>query len=307
MNATRTMHARPEAAVNPSAVAAPEASVETGIDNFLLLFQRELAKPLKDLAILADRIEELRDAGFMPTTLVGQQTFAELGQVARHSADVSGRLLALGEVLSGPPLLADERILLADVLRQTATGLADAARSRGVGFRLDDGRQNLAPVYGSEHWLEVSLHALLGLMAQTAPPGTHLQLRLRQVGFHQLLTASINHNLPAASSIDLLKGVATTVKEALGAATRIDELDLLLARAIVEQHGGTLRIDQTGNGQLQQFNLSLPTGGESKAMRQQADCGHCPFMQQAEQFAQDIGELLNTLNTEQQTLTHGSK
>lgn len=315
MNVVRPLAARPAAARPQPAKAAPVAapavpvakppSIETGIDNLLLLLQRELAEPLRKVAELSGRLEEMRQAGFMPATVSGQQTFAELADLAHHSAEVSGRLISLGEVLSGPPLLADERILLADCLRQSAVGLVDSARTRGVGFRLDDGRENLAPVYGSGHWLGVALRALLGLLADAAPAGTHVQMRLRQVGFHQLLTAAVSYNAPAASSIDLLQGKPPAVKAALGAATRIDMLDLVLARAIVELHGGTLKTDVAERGALVQFHLTLPTG-EPQALRQRSDCTQCPFMLQAELFAHDIGELLNARQDEAQATRTGS-
>lgn len=304
----RPASARPqqEATEIPPAVAS-NPSIQTGIDNFLLLFQRELAEPLKQLAELANRLDELQVAGFLPTTLSGQQTFTRLAEVAHHSAEVSRRLLELGAVLVDPPLRADERILLASQLQRSTEELANLARSRGVGLRLEDNRNNLAPVYGSAHWLGVALKALLGLLIQAAGPGTYLQLRLRQVGFHQLLTAAINPSQPAASSIDLLQNAhVATVKDALAAAISIDTLDLVLARAIVELHGGSLRTNNTGSDRLHQFNLSLPTG-ESAALHQHADCDHCPFQQQAEQFAQDIGELLGSLPAEQQPHIHEKK
>jgi hypothetical protein len=305
MNTVRTSPARREPAKAPTAAVAPLPSTETGIDNLLLLLQRELAEPLKKMADLAGRLEEMRAAGFMPATVSGQQTFAELTDLARHGAEVSERLLSLGEVLSGPQLLADERVLLAESLRQTAVGMTESAHSRGVGFRLDDGRENLAPVYGSGHWLGIALRALLGLVADAAPAGTHVQLRLRQVGFHQLLTAAVSYNAPVASSIDLLKGGQPTVKSMLGAATRIDMLDLVLARAIIELHGGTLKTDVTERGALAQFHLTLPTG-EPQALRLRSDCAQCPFMLQAEQFAHDIGELLNGRQGGMQTSNTGS-
>lgn len=305
MNIVRTAPARRESAKAQIAVVAPPPSTETGIDNLLLLLQRELAEPLKKVAELSGRLEEMRQAGFMPATVSGQQTFAELADLAHHSAEVSGRLISLGEVLSGPPLLADERILLADSLRQSAVGLVDSARTRGVGFRLDDGRENLAPVYGSAHWLGVALRTLLGLLADAAPAGTHVQMRLRQVGFHQLLTAAVSYNAPAAGSIDLLQGKPPAVKAALGAATRIDMLDLVLARAIVELHGGTLKTDVAERGALVQFQLTLPTG-EPQALRQRSDCAQCPFMLQAELFAHDIGELLNARQDGMPTTKTGS-
>lgn len=291
MNTVRAAPVHPKAAKVPPVLAVPVPSRETGIDNFLHLMRRELAEPLGRIAELAGRMEELRNAGYMPATLSGQQVFSELADTSRRSAIIIRRLLDLGEVLVGPPLLIDERILLADSLRHAASQLAEEARMRGVGFRLDDNRQNLAPVYGSTHWIGVSLHTLLGMLVNIAPPGTYLQLRLRQVGYHQLLTVGISHGQPSAQTIDLLKGVPTQPKTALATAASREALDLVLVQAIIELHGGALKSDIAADGVFGEFHLTLPTG-EAHAMKRHADCGHCPFVQQVEQFAHDIGELL---------------
>ncbi|MCF8151682.1 MAG: hypothetical protein K9K30_08365 [Burkholderiaceae bacterium] len=283
----------------PETPAAAPMSAETGIDNFLLLMRRELAEPLGKLAELARRIESLRVAGYVPTTLAGEQAFAELAEVSRRGADTASRLIALGELLAGPPILADEHIMLAEHLHRAAAGLVETAQTRGVGLRLDDSKQNLAAVYGSRHWLGLALRALLGLLIEAAPVGAHLLLRVRQIGFHQLVTADINHNQPAPATLDLLRSAHAGVKGELAAASRVGDLDLGLARAVVELHGGTLKTDITEQGVLHQFTLTLPTG-QPQALGQRPDCANCPSMHQAEQFAQDIGELLNAMQTQQQ-------
>lgn len=285
--------------------AAP-MSAKAGIDNFLLLMRHELAEPLGRVAELAQRIESLRAARYVPTTLAGEQAFAELAEVSRRGADTADRLIALGELLAGPPILADEHIMLADRLHRAAADLVEAAQTRGVGLRLDDGRQDLAAVYGSRYWLDLALRRLLGLLIEAAPVGTHLLLRMRQIGFHQLVTADVNHNQPAPATLDLLRSARSGVKDELAAASRVDALDLGLARAVVELHGGTLKTDITEQGVLHQFALTLPTG-QPQALRQRPDCANCPSMHQAEQFAQDIGELLNAMQTQQQQISNRSR
>lgn len=288
-------------------VPVPPAAAETGIDNLLSLMQRELVAPLGKVAELATRLEELRVAGYLPSTLEGQKVFAELAEVSRQSADTAARLIDLGDLLVGAPILADEYILVADSLQTAAAELAEAATDRGVGMRLDESQHNLAPVYGSGRWLTLALRRLLSLLVEAAPVGSHVLTRLRQVGFHQLLTAGINHNQPAPITLNLLKTESrSAVKAALAAAGSLNALDLALATAVIELHGGTLKTDVTETGALNQFTLTLPTG-EPQAMRRRPDCANCPSMHQAEQFAQDIGELLNAMQNERQNTSNGSR
>ena len=301
--------ARPTAAA-PTPVPAGskpgvQPSAETGIDNFLRLMRRELADPLTKLAELSERMEELRAAGFLPNTLSGQHTFAELTDTARRSAAIANRLIQLGDVLTGASLLADERILLIGTLRKAASGLSDAAQRRRVALQLDDGRQSLAPVYGSSFWLGVAMRQLFSLLIEAAPAGTHVLARLRQVGFHQLVTGNINHGRVNPATIALLPPPRASVKAELATVTHPSLIDLALARAIIELHGGMLKTDITEGGTLNEFHLTLPTG-EAQAMRERPDCGNCPHMRQAEQFAHDIGELLNTLNAYHATPETGS-
>lgn len=268
----------------------PPASLETGIDNFLHLMQRELVGPLKKVAELAQRIEDLRRAGHVPATLAGEQVFAELAETSGHSAHIAARLIGLGELLTGQPILADERVLLADVLRGACAELAELARQRRVGVLLDDGSQLLAPVYGSRQWLILASRHLLERLIESAPAGTHVLARLHQVGFHQLITIGASHNRPPPSAIDLTRTSRPSLRSELASAHHADALDMTLARAIVELHGGTLRSSE--DEALEQFVISLPTG-EAQAQRLRPNCTECPFMRQAEQFAEDIGELLN--------------
>lgn len=298
----------PPPAAKP-AVPAPALkqppSAEVGIDNFLRLIQKELAEPLKRVAELAERIEEMRASGFLPGTLSGERAFADLADTAKRTATLAGRVIQLGDVLTGTSILADERILLIDAVRNAATGVVETARRRHVGIRLDDGRQSLAPVYGSMTWLSLAMRQLITMLVEAAPGGTHVLLRLRQVGFHQLVTGTVNHGRVGPSTLDMLPPPRASVKAELAGSTQVYMIDLALARAVIELHGGALKTDVTEGGKLNEFHLTLPTG-ESQAMRERPDCGNCPHMRQAEQFAQDIGELLNTLGTMQQHLDSGS-
>lgn len=287
--------------------SASPAHADTGIDNFLSLMQRELVAPLERVAELARNLDELRVGGYLAQTPVGQKAFAELADASRRSAETAARLIGLGQLLVGAPILADEYIMVADSLRTAAADLGELAVGRGVGMRLDDRHHNLAPVYGSSHWLVLALRRLLGLLVEAAPAGSHVLARLRQVGFHQLLTAGVNNNQGAPATLNLLKTASrAALKADIASAGNVQALDLALATAVVELHGGTLKTDVTDSGVLTLFTLTLPTG-EPEALRRRPDCANCPSMRQAEQFAQDIGELLNAMQNEQQQVSGGSR
>ena len=58
------------------AAQATAAATETGMENFMQLFNSELAGPLAKIAVLADIIEELRAAGFQNATILSRVSSA---------------------------------------------------------------------------------------------------------------------------------------------------------------------------------------------------------------------------------------
>jgi len=290
------MNAKPNSALpdhrnlRESASGSP-SSAETGIENFLQLMRRELVEPLKEIADLAGRL-------CMTTSEDDDDPLlARLRKASRRTGEIASRLIGIGELLSGDPIITDERVLLADGVREAATAVVPLARERGIGIRLDDVEQSLAPVYGSAHWLGLAMQCLLRHIIQSAPPRSHVLLRIRQVGFHQLVTAATQFVAPSPKSLDLIKSAARSVgspsvRSQLAIASLAEDIDLALARAVIEAHGGSMRSEMDAEQSMTQFTLTLPTG-ESHGLRQRPSCVDCPYVHQAEQFAQDIGELLN--------------
>jgi len=290
----QTMHAtKPINQPRANADKGYRCSAETGLDNFFNLIRCELKEPLAKLAQLAARVEELHTSGYLTHTMSGKKLLGELSDTARHCNSMTDRLMKLGDVFTGPPLASDERILLAETLRQSAIDLREHARKKNIAMRMEVTRENLAPVYGSAHWLRIALRHLLSLLINNTGAGMQVLLRLRQVGFHQLLSGTISHFRTSQGSLDLLQCTPSSLKRELACATRSDQLDLILVRAIIELHGGTIKTDQTEGGNLNEFHMTLPTG-EPQAMERGRNCRNCQQTLQAEQFARDIGELLST-------------
>lgn len=272
---------------------SPPPSADTGIENFLQLMRRELVEPLKEIADLAGHLHMTASA----EDDAAGPVLTRLRRASRRTGDIASRLIGIGELLSGDPIITDERILLAEAVREAAAAVAPLAREHGIGILLDDSEQALAPVYGSRHWLGLAMQCLLRHIAQSAPPRSHVLLRIRQVGFHQLVSAVIQFVQPSHKSLDLLRNAgrsigSPSVRSQLAMASHAEDIDLALARAAIEAHGGNLRGEMDTDQSIAQFTLTLPTG-ESHGLRQRPSCASCPYVHQAEQFAQDIGELLN--------------
>lgn len=277
---------------------------ETGVDNLLNLLRRELIAPLARLTQLAGRLEELRTNGYLPATLSGEQTFAELADTAHYSMAITDRLIKLGDVLVGPPIVCDERILIAETLHDVAQDLQETARKRGIGIRMEATHEMLAPVYGSKHWLCLALRLLISPLITSSGAGMHVLMKLRQVGFHQLISGTINYHRTSQTTQDLLPAGRGPHRNQIATAIRVDQLDLVLAHTVIELHGGTLKTVLGESGIPNEFHLSLPTG-EPQAIYGHKDCSSCQHMRQAEQFAQDIGELLNNKHAKHELHTNG--
>ncbi len=261
----------------------------TRIDNFLQTIRSELVAPLLRVADLARRIEELHGVGYAPPTQPGQKMFRELAETSRHSAIIIRRLADLGEILGEYPFSADERVLLANSLRQTAAALGTQAQSKRIAFWLLQDGGPLAPVYGSAYWIDILLQILLEQLIRSAPAGANIQLKLTQDARHQMLTIGISQDPAAGNAVRL----ADTQAPPMVAISQPEALDLVLAKAIIDRHGGTLEEEQDEQGGFRIFRLALPTG-KPYAMTRYGDCTHCPLASQLDQFARDFGELLKS-------------
>mgnify|MGYP001765283284 CR=1 FL=1 len=261
----------------------------TRIDNFFQTIRSELVAPLLRVADLARRIEELHGVGYAPPTQPGQKMFRELAETSRRSAVIIRRLADLGEILGEHPLSADERVLLADSLRRTAAALGAQAKARQIAFWLLLDGGHLAPVYGSAYWIDILMQILLEQLIRDRPAGANVQMTLTQEARRQTLAIEIDLGPAAGNAIRLADTQAPPIPPTV-AIPQPEALDLVLAKAITDRHGGTLEEEQDEQGGFRKFRLALPTG-KPYAMRS-GDCAQCPLASQLDQFARDFGELL---------------
>lgn len=264
---------------------------EPGLSSFFALIRRELTAPLTEIADIAAKLADLPAAGLNTATLADEMSLAKLAGNAQRSADFIRRLFELGDLLVDEHIPNDERLLLVDVLNSVSGELVTASRARGVGIRVEDSKAELGPVYGSQRWLSLALRYLIHGLLDASPQGAHLLLRLRQVGMHQLISGTIQHGRPTASSRDLLHhSHGQHPVEILSAGSR-GELDMAMAHAIIELHGGMFKIDSSDSGQIYQFTFTLPTGSPV-AKEGSGNCAICPIKKQSLQYASDLATLM---------------
>ena len=279
-------------AVYPADSGVTSASVTTdvGLRNFFQLLHMELSSPLAMVGNLSQRIDELRIAGLMPSTLAGEQAFHELAEVSRQCVSFIERLADLSDLLSGGPLLGDDRLDAKEVIANAISQVAVMAFEKNIGLRLEDGKQLLAPVYGSRHWLGLALARLVEALITSASSGNYILLTVRQAGLHQIFSGKIHYSRPSGSSQDLL---STFTQHSDGVTNAINraQFDLALAQAVIKLHGGMFKSDATNGDRIQQFIFTLPTG-QPPQERKRSQCSACLIRQQSLKYANDLAELM---------------
>lgn len=294
MSRTTSVSRSPQAKVGAGVTAhLSTPATDIGLKNFFELLRRELTVPLREISHHAGRIESLRAAGLVPTTLAGEQAFAELADTSRRTVGFIERLINLGDFLIDPPLQDEERLLLDTILRTAAAQTNESCRSRNISLRIEDGSDLLAPVYGSRRWITLALRHLLESLIESAPANAHILVRLRQTGMHQLMVGSIQHGRPTPTSRDLLPQQRSRHPAGIATATDSAQLDLAMVHAIIELHGGMFKTDTTEDGKLHQFTFTLPTGLPARENRRPA-CTSCQLRQQSLQYANDLAILMAT-------------
>lgn len=274
-------------------LSQPDLSVAT--ENFFGLVRRELVEPLRHFSVLAGTIEDLRKAGVMTLTPTAEAMFHEVADLARETSETARRVTDLAELLGEDALDADDRVMMEELLRTACQNNRVVLEARGFGVDLELLDPELAPVYGSRRWLQLAFDELLARLMEATPGNAHISLGLRQIGGHQLLGAVTSIAPPAGRQQILLPQVKKTVVGVRMPAYG-KHLSLSLVRRIIETHHGTIKTHLDECGTLVRFTLSMPTGAP-RARLQGRNCEACMASQQAERYAEELGELIGQLRS----------
>jgi len=243
--------------------------------------------------IRADLMPPIQDALNQTRTAPVPEPLLALKDSLLHLTERLDRMVDLVDVFGEDVLISDERVVMVDMVRETAQELSRLAASKGVTLVFSGEEDDLPPIYGSSKLLRRALLECLHnaithsrAEARTAAP-MGVEIGFRSSGQHLLVSIA---NMGALSATLLQRHAASVFKPSLlpdghpDPAPPVMRIGLPLAQRILQLHGGRLRIDQEAPDELKVM-LELPTGAPRRNT-------HHLDMLQAQIYAEDLSRLL---------------
>ncbi len=249
-----------------------------GFDNLMMVLRSDLRDPLQQLhqSLLLARQEG------------DVHALDALCDEVDDISHVLTRLVDLAEVWSSEALLANDRIELWPLLQRAWAQVEPLARSRGIKVRFTSAvpKDQLAAMYGSEHWLQrVFLECLESAIRATRSGGT-LDIEHRQMGPRVLIVLR-DSGVFAPQRQDATELVGGKENKNATPQARLNSRDLVglkLCQQVVALHGGQLR-EEDDDG-VRNFLIDLPTGAPYRAQDAELD------LAQTQRYAADLAALM---------------
>lgn len=248
-------------------------------DNFLHAVRVDLRDPLcKARAALT------RARGTQAATGGEPEVADEVG----HVLDVLDKLVDLAGLWSCGTLMADDRIELWPLLQLAWADVEPQARARSVQvrFHAQTEAQNLATLYGSEHWLRRVFVECLDAAVRASAPGALLKIEHWQMGPRALIVFR-DCGVFLTRRDDLSSVSMPAAGKPSGAPVPMaarEQISFKLCQHIVSLHGGHLREER--EEEQRNFLIELPTGAPHRDPDPQLDVA------QAQRYASDLAALM---------------
>ncbi len=243
------------------------------LKNLVAYMEVEMVEPL---GRLGDAVRAIKADPKAALETAGVQTLAEQAQALSKKMHAMETLV---QAFGSDDMVRDERILMADLLQETLGACAPLLTQRHVTVKGNGLKQDLA-VYGSATWLRRALMEFLAQAVLAAPRGATIELTLEGLGTRVRVRA-VNKGI-FLSGLDRRRA-ETPFGAGDKAGQGTPRIGLALARAVVERHGGVVRIDDTHDSV--DFVLEMPAGAPAEQAPQLA-------VEQAQRYALDMARLL---------------
>ncbi|MEY4763628.1 MAG: hypothetical protein RI907_301 [Pseudomonadota bacterium] len=246
------------------------------LENLIGYIEAEMAMP----------IEALTDK--LPQTAKLLQEQGAMGELQAMVADASalstklGKLRDLVEVFGESAIHRDERIMLPDLLRQALAEVMPQAKARNVTFAVDGNDAELPAVYGSVHWLSKAMSEYLDQSVRSAQAGGVIQLSIQTSGTRVMVRAR-NQGLFVSNHERRNAFVPFGVGDGPQGVDTRRGIGLALAQRILEQHGGSVRIEDEFDSV--DFVMEIPAGAPASQDAQLS-------VEQAQRYAHDMAQLM---------------
>lgn len=193
-----------------------------------------------------------------------------------------GKLKDLVSVFGQGAMQKDDRIVMTDIVKRALKDIQTMAETKQVTVSVSGMAQELPAVYGSEPWLAKAMGEYLEYAVLNAKPGSGIDISIKPMGTRVVIRTR-NQGMFLSShdrrSAFVPFGSGTDQK----ASGERPQIGLALSARIIEQHGGTVRIEDEFDSV--DFVMEIPAGAP---VVQDAQLS----VEQAQRYARDMSSLL---------------
>jgi hypothetical protein len=280
---------------SPDTIRAVVLPAPVGADLMLVLNnvseERWYASALKNMigyveAEMAGPIESLVQRLPAVTELVGgnldrPEVKALLTDASALSAKLS-KLKDLVSVFGQGAIQRDDRIIVKDLINLAMNEIKPLALARQVGMKLSGVEAELPAVYGSAPWLAKAMAEYLEYAVLNADVGGVIELSVKALGT-RVIIRSRNQGMFMSNHERRSAFIPFGVGDGHQAGQGKQNIGLALSARIVEQHGGSVRIEDEFDSV--DFVMEIPAGAPAAQDAQLS-------VEQAQRYAHDMSSLL---------------
>jgi hypothetical protein len=246
------------------------------LENLIGYVEAEMAQPIEALAQKLPKTAQL---------VTQQGATGDLNALVQEAAGLSiklGKLRDLVSVFGESAFQRDERILLPDLIQHALAEVMPQARARNITLQLSGMEGEMPAVYGSVHWLGKAASEYLEQSIRSAQPGGLIELSIQLVGTRVMVRAR-NQGLFVSNHERRNAFVPFGVGDSAKPSDARRGIGLALAQRILEQHGGSVRIEDEFDGV--DFVMEIPAGAPATQDAQLS-------VEQAQRYAKDMSQLM---------------
>jgi len=224
-----------------------------------------------------------------------------LGAIAWQLDALLYEVGSLAMLIQRDQVFSSDRIELTTLLQTCLKRLAEGDE-RAARHELELYDSSLGTIYGDTQWLSYAFEVLLLGLVRGMAPRSHLHISARQVGDFVVVTGRDIY----ASAHRAVRCVELLTEDTSADQLKYDPVQIstrmLMAQRILELHSGYLKLaflptpehpEYPLAGPIESFSVTLLTGLPQHE-RSRASCTQCPFSAQAQAYAEDMAQLLDS-------------
>ncbi len=209
----------------------------------------------------------------------------EVKALADDATGLSAKLSKLKDLVSvfgQGAIQRDDRIIVTDLVQRAVDDIQPLANERKVGLTVSGLQNELPAVYGSAVWLARAMAEYLEYAVLNADAGGNIEVSVKAMGT-RLMIRSRNQGMFMSNHERRSAFVPFGVGDGKPAAPVRQNIGLALSARIVEQHGGSVRIEDEFDSV--DFVMEIPAGAPASQDAQLS-------VEQAQRYAHDMSSLL---------------